>query len=201
MVLDGIDGCGSTTHSALLKDYLEKNGYRVHLTREPSSLDVGRLLREYLKRSEVPNPTDALLFAADRVEHYYNEILPEIENGRVVISDRYLESSIAYQAAQSEHQSSKSHRFDIDVDWIKTINKFAPLPDITVILDIEPEVSLSRKYGQDEEIDKFENEGFLKTVRRIYLERADEMNYYVIDVNRPKSDVATDIRKIIKNGL
>ena len=101
IAIDGIDGCGSTTQVGILGNYLKKGGENVHLTREPSEFEIGKLLRKYLKKPETPIPTDALLFAADRVEHYYKEILPKIQNNYIVVSDRYLESSIAYQATQT----------------------------------------------------------------------------------------------------
>ena len=100
IAIDGIDGCGSTTQTRLLGEHLKSRELKVHLTKEPSELEIGTLIRKFLKMQDIPSATDALLFAADRIQHYYNEILPKLREGFIVISDRYLESSIAYQTAQ-----------------------------------------------------------------------------------------------------
>ncbi|MHA1819485.1 MAG: dTMP kinase [Promethearchaeota archaeon] len=197
IVLEGIDGCGSTTHANLLKDYLIQKNYKVHVTLEPSNLDVGKLLRKYLQKKVTPPPTDALLFAADRVEHYYNEILPKLNQNYIVISDRYLESSVAYQISQSITDSP----FLITEEWVLNINKFAPAPDMTIILDIDPELALKRKYSVDEGSDKFENIGFLKKVRDIYLKRARVNNYIVIDASRKLEDVSAEIKDNVEKFI
>ncbi|MBD3350119.1 MAG: dTMP kinase [Candidatus Lokiarchaeota archaeon] len=214
IVMEGIDGCGTTTHTELLGNYLKSQNESVHLTLEPSDLGVGKLLRTYLKKKEIPSPTDALLFAADRVEHYFNEILPKLEENNIVISDRYLESSIAYQTAQGQEATNStdeinentdiSHEnltFNITIDWVETINKFIPFPDLTVVLDIDPKVSLNRKYDKSQNIDKFENIEFLEKVRMIYLKRAKKLNFDIVDANRPKQDVHKDLINIVNARL
>jgi len=202
IVLEGIDGSGTTTHCKILAEKLREIGFNVHITQEPSNLKVGKLLREYLKIKEIPPPTDALLFAADRVEHYYNEILPKLQEGFVVISDRYIESSIAYQCAQSGNKYKyMKEDFNITEEWIENINKFVKYPDITILLDIDPEISLKRKYKQSENPEKFENVDFLKVVRKIYLNRAKFKNYYILDVNNSIDIVSENIYKIIKKFL
>jgi dTMP kinase len=163
IVLDGIDGSGTTTHSQLLTGFLESKGLRVHITQEPSNNEIGLLLRKFLKDNKIPASTDALMFAADRDLHYRNEIKKKLDEGYIVISDRYIESSIIYQSVQSD---------EITIDWVKNINKFAGMPDATIILDIEPQISLSRKNQSD--LEKFENTNFLEKVRNTYLKRAKE---------------------------
>jgi len=96
IVLDGIDGSGTSTHCKLLAGFLSLKGLKTYLTQEPSNSDVGKLLRTYLRNDNIPASTDALLFAADRVLHYHKDIIEKLEEGYVVVSDRYLESSIAY---------------------------------------------------------------------------------------------------------
>ena len=172
IVLDGIDGSGTTTHSQLLTGFLESKGLRVHITQEPSNNEIGLLLRKFLKDNKIPASTDALMFAADRDLHYRNEIKKKLDEGYIVISDRYIESSIIYQSVQSD---------EITIDWVKNINKFAGMPDATIILDIEPQISLSRKNQSD--LEKFENTNFLEKVRNTYLKRAKELNYFVINTN------------------
>ena len=190
LVLDGIDGCGSSTHSNLLKGYLESNGYKVHLTQEPSDSEIGKLLRKFLKDPNIPPTTDALMFAADRDIHYHNEIKKYLDEGMLVISDRYIESSIVYQSLSSD---------DISVQWVKLINKFVGKPDLTIILDVDPKISLSRK--PDQELEKFENTAFLDKVRNLYLSRAKEEGYEVVNSDDIIEIVQETIQKIVLEKL
>ncbi|MFX0021724.1 MAG: dTMP kinase [Candidatus Hermodarchaeota archaeon] len=190
IVLEGGDAAGTTTHSRLLKGFLESQGFKVHLTQEPSQSKIGKLLREYLKNKDIPPSTDALLFAADRDIHFKNEIKKKLEEGFIVISDRYIESSIVYQSAQSP---------EISVEWVKEINKFVGWPDITIILDIDPKIALARK--ENEALEKFEDTLFLDKVRNIYLQRAKEENYYVISSDDIIEIVQEKIQKLIIEKL
>ena len=190
LVLDGIYGCGSSTHSKLLKGYLESNGYKVHLTQEPSDSEIGKLLRKFLKDPNIPPTTDALMFAADRDIHYHTEIRKYLDEGMIVISDRYIESSIIYQSVSSD---------DISVEWVKLINKFADKPDLTIILDVDPKISLSRK--PDQELEKFENTAFLDKVRNLYLSRAKEEGYEVVNSDDIIEIVQETIQKIVLEKL
>lgn len=190
IVLDGIDGCGSTTQSKILQGYLESIGLKVHLTKEPSDNEIGQLLRIYLKNKEIPPTTDALMFAADRDLHYHSEIKKKLDEGFIVISDRYIESSIIYQSVSST---------DISVKWVKEINKFAGKPDITIILDIDPRISLKRKIEPD--LEKFEEITFLDKVRTLYIARAKEEGYEVINSDDIIEIVQEKIQCIVKNKL
>lgn len=191
IVLDGIDGCGSTTHSQLLVGFLEhKKGFKVHLTHEPSKSDIGKLLRKFLKNEEIPPTTDALLFAADRDLHYHNEIKKKLDDGYIVISDRYIESSIIYQSIQSDR---------ISVEWIKQLNKFIGLPDLTIILDIEAKTALARKKEKD--LEKFEDTSFLDKVRNLYLSRAKQEGYHIISSDDIIEFVQEKIQKTVLDKL
>ena len=190
IALEGIDGSGTSTHSILLKGFLESKGFKVHLTMEPSESDIGKLVRKYLKDKDVPPTTDALLFAADRDLHYKIEIKNKLEEGYIVISDRYLESSIVYQSVQSDK---------ISVDWVKEINKFVGEPDITIILDIDPKIALARK--EDEDLEKFEDTNFLDKVRDLYLSRAKKKGYNIISSDDIIEFVQEKIQKIILDKL
>jgi len=190
IVLEGGDAAGTTTHSHLLKGFLESKGFKVHLTQEPSQSKIGKLLREFLKNKDIPPTTDALLFAADRNLHYKNEIKNKLEEGFIVISDRYIESSIVYQSIQSH---------EISVEWVKEINKFVGLPDITIILDIDPKIALARK--EDEDLEKFEDTSFLDKVRNLYLQRAKQEGYYIISSDAIIEFVQEKIQKIIIDKL
>jgi len=186
IALEGGDAAGTTTHSHLLKGFLESKGFKVYLTQEPSQSKIGILIREFLKNKEIPPTTDALLFAADRDLHYKNEIKNKLEERYIVISDRYIESSIVYQSVQSDK---------ITVDWVKEINKFVGLPDITIILDINPKIALARKEAED--LEKFEDSSFLAKVRNLYLTRAKEENYHIISSDDIIEIVQENIQKIV----
>ncbi len=190
IVLDGIDGSGTSTHSKLLTGFLSLKGLKTYLTQEPSNSDIGKLLRTYLKDDKIPASTDALLFAADRVLHFNNDIKKKLEEGYIVISDRYLESSIAYQSSQSEN---------VSVDWVKTLNKFAGKPDLTIILDIDPKLSLTRK--PQKVLDKFEDTSLLEKVRQVYLNRAKSEGYFVIYTDDIIEIVQAEIQELVIEKL
>jgi dTMP kinase len=190
LVLEGIDGSGTSTHSHLLKGFLESKGFKVHLTVEPSESDIGKLVRKYLKDKNVPPTTDALLFAADRDFHYQNEIKEKLSEGYIVISDRYIESSIVYQSLQSD---------EISIDWVKNINKFAGKADLTIILDIDPKISLARKTSEN--LEKFEYISFLDKVRNLYISRAKEEDYFIINTNDIIEFVQQKIQDIVLDKL
>ena len=190
IVLDGVDGSGTTTHSKLLVSFLEYQGFKVHLTREPSKSEIGILLRKFLKNKEIPPTTDALLFAADRDLHYHNEIKKKLDEDYIVISDRYIESSIIYQSLQAD---------SITIEWIKKLNKFVGLPDLTIILDIDTKIALARK--TDEDLEKFEDTTFLDKVRDLYLSRAKQEGYYIINSNEIIEFVQEKIQNIVLEKL
>ncbi len=187
IVLEGIDGSGTTTHSNKLANWIRSKNYEVVVTVEPSDGSIGKIIRNYLLFGGGSPAVHALLFAADRVEHTEKVIKPLINEGVIVVSDRYVESSIVYQAAEG-----------LNIEWIETINKFAIEPDLTIFLDVDPEIALNRKNRVKE---KFENVEFLKEVRRIYLERARVKYYPVVDTNRPIEIVHEDIVRCVKSLL
>jgi dTMP kinase len=187
IVLEGIDGAGTTTHSSKLANWMKSKNYKVAVTAEPTGGSIGKIIRNYLRSGDGSPAVHALLFAADRAEHIEKEIKPLLNEGVIIISDRYVESSIAYQAAEG-----------LEIEWIQTINRFAIEPDLTILLDIDPEVSLERK---KEARDTFENVEFLKEVRRIYLERAHAKEYPIIDTNRPVETVHKGIVRLVEHFL
>jgi len=140
IVLEGIDGSGTTTQLALLERHLAARGRRVHPTREPSQGPVGRLLREILLGGH-PHPDGtpadglamALLFAADRRDHLRREIEPALAAGVDVVSDRYLLSSLAYQAQEAER------------DWVAGLARDLRVPDLTLLLEVPTETAAARR--------------------------------------------------------
>ncbi|MCD6483738.1 MAG: dTMP kinase [Candidatus Odinarchaeota archaeon] len=190
IVIEGIDGSGITTQSELLANWFSKKGFHVFLTSEPSEGGIGKLLRAYLKNNSINPAIDALLFAADRVEH--TEIIKKkLEEGYVVISSRYFESSIAYQSSQG-----------IPIEWIEEINKYAIIPDITIILDAPPEVTIERVKKRNsishKDREKFERIDFLHKVRTVFLSRAREFsNYHTVNATRDINAVHKEIVEIV----
>ena len=137
VVLEGIDGSGTTTQRGRVAERLRARGHRVHETREPSDGPIGKLTRALL--AEIPGRPRtvdaaglALLFAADRLEHLAREIEPALARGEVVLCDRYVVSSWVYQS------------LDCDPAWVRTLNERARWPDLTLVFDLEPELALAR---------------------------------------------------------
>jgi len=146
VVIEGIDGAGTTTHVARLADRLRKDRVRVHPTHEPSGGPIGTLIRQVLTgRLVVPGgrapawTTMALLFAADRMDHFESEIEPFLATGAVVLSDRYDASSLAYQSATCGAD------VDVAVEWIRSLNRYVRRPDLTIVLDVSPEAASDRR--------------------------------------------------------
>ena len=182
IVLEGIDGAGKSTQIKLLKEWLENNGLSVETIVEPSGSDVGKLIRKILTRSDATTDnvqkTLGLLFAADRLL-LMNRIEKLESENVVVISDRSFYSSLSYQSPQ---------------DWIKELNKFAKIPDMVLLLDLDVKKSVERTDG----IDEFENEEFLTGVKANYLDLAENNdNFVVIDANNGPNKVSSDIKKAV----
>jgi dTMP kinase len=158
IVLEGIDGSGTTSQAQKLKSYLESKSCSVVTTFEPSKDDIGKMVRGSLTgaRSAFTEPATALLFAADRLQHINDVILPAIKNGQWVISDRYVLSSLAYQSIHCDPQ------------WVAQLNSLAQKPDYTFFLDISVQTSLSRMQQAERTLDRYENETLLDQVHKAY---------------------------------
>ncbi|MHA1675343.1 MAG: dTMP kinase [Promethearchaeota archaeon] len=172
LTIEGIDGCGKTTLSRSLAKYLKKHKIPVYLTAEPSKGVIGQLIRQNLQQEEVPAAVDALLFAADRIDHGSREILPWLQKGYIVITDRYRDSSLAYQSVQGKSQG-------LTLDWVAQLNKFSTSPDRIYLLDLDAETSLNRRLQEnaqqnDSKLEKFEKLPFQREIRQVFLELANE---------------------------
>jgi dTMP kinase len=163
IVLEGLDGAGTTTQSRLLGERLEAEGRKVHVTAEPSRGPVGALVRQVLTRRVVGNDGGfdpaalALLFAADRLDHHGVEIAPKLADGIDVVSDRYTLSSLAYQGLATG-----------DLAWVEAVNARAPAADVTVFLRARPEVALRRRRAASLDREIFEVSSFQRRVARSY---------------------------------
>ncbi len=185
VVLEGIDGCGKTTHAKLLKEWLEGKGKEVVLTAEPTNNEIGQFIRRVLGGSrKVDAKTLALLFTADRYEHLRDEVEPALAAKKIVISERYYHSTICYQEAQG-----------VEREWLVEINKFARRPDVTLFLDIEPKIGVGRTETQE----IFERVDFLEKVRENYLQFDEEV--VTVDTNKSREEVFAEIKKIIEERL
>ncbi len=157
IVLEGIDGAGTTTQTSRLVARLKKAGHAARPTREPSDGPVGTIIRQVLMgrivgaRGLAPGwATMALLFAADRMDHVESEIEPFLAQGGTVVSDRYDASSLAYQSVMSGAKVPEA------VEWIRALNQHARRPDLTVVLDLNPDVAASRREARGEAAQLYE---------------------------------------------
>lgn len=189
IVIEGIDGAGKSTQAKILKERLEKNGYDVILLKEPTSSKWGKEIKEISKKAKSIDPKKELeLFLKDRKINVKKNILPALQKNKIVILDRYYISTIAYQGARG-----------LDKKSIKEKNEsFAPKPDLLFILDIDPLESLNRLKREKEIL--FENENFLREVRKNFLEIKIK-NTYIIDARLSIEEIADKIEGIVINYL
>jgi dTMP kinase len=189
IVFEGIDGSGKSTHIKALTKELRSQGHSVLTTSEPSKDRIGNFIRRYAERNDhrLTPETEALLFAADRFEHVMTVIEPALKRGRTVISDRYIHSSIAYQGAGG-----------LDLGWIREMNRFAPRPDLGILLDILPEFSLQRV---DRRKTVFEVSDYLRKVRAIYLQMVEEGELVRIDADKPRKAVQMEVFSLVQELL
>ncbi|MEM1557328.1 MAG: dTMP kinase [Thermoproteota archaeon] len=184
---EGIDGSGKTTVSTNLYLRFKEKGHQCFYTVEPTFMRVGSLIRLHASKiKNVPQYYMALLFAADRVEHYERVIKKKLEKGYHVISDRYIHSSIAYQGGLLN-----------DTEWVRTINKRVPPPDLAIYLDISPDKALSRKKISG----LFENVLTLNKIRETYLGLVEKGELVKVDAEKPFEDVLKNVVEIVKNRL
>ena len=187
VVLDGIDGCGKTVHSKMLCEQLRVLDYDVAYTTEPSKSPIGQFIaQKFLRETKVAPQIEALLFAADRFHHLTSEIIPMLDANKIVVSDRYVYSSLAYQGAQG-----------LAPDWIKQINCFAIRPDLALYLDVLAETGLARKRSRS----TLENLDLEKKVREIYLDLVKSGELVKIDSYRNRDVVRKEIMEIVLRSL
>jgi len=195
LVLEGLDGAGTTTQSRLLADCLRQAGGRVHLTAEPSGGPVGALVRQVLARRisgasgrEFDAEALALLFAADRLDHFRADVEPHLAAGCDVVSDRYTLSSLAYQSLTTG-----------DARWVEAVNARAPAPDLTIFLRVRPAVAWRRRFAESGSRELYELPAFQRRVARSYerclriLRRRGEAGA-VVEGEGPVGQVAAAVR-------
>ena len=191
ITFEGADGCGKTTQMNLLKDYLVQNGYEVVLTREPGAKGLGEQLREILLNydGEVADRCESFLFLADRAQNIETIVIPAIKQGKIVLCDRHIDSTVAYQG----------YGRGLDLDEINSLNNIATggiKPDLTYVFDVDVETSAKRV---GDEKDRMESAGkeFFNRIRNGYLELAkkEPQRIKVIDSTRSIEEVFQNVLK------
>ena len=191
--LEGIDGVGKSTQSDLLEEFLRSAGRAVIRTFEPGGTELGQEIRHLLlhRKGDVTPRAEALLYAADRAHHVATKVRPALERGEVVITDRYLDSSVAYQGAGRALQA----------DDVRAISMFAVeglLPDLTILLDLEASAAAARRNTTGEAPDRLEREKieFFEAVRQAFLDMAaaDPKRWLVIDARQTVEQMQEQIR-------
>lgn len=193
VTFEGGDGSGKTTQAELLHDWLAARGRAVVRTREPGGTEVGRMIREIVlhHRGGLGERAEALLFAADRSHHVDTVVRPALDRGDIVIQDRYLDSSVAYQGAAR----------GLGADVVRDLSLWATrdaLPDVTVLLDLDPAVARTRLDADDKPFDRLEAERaeFHARVREAFLALAavEPDRFLVLDATAAPEALADRIR-------
>jgi dTMP kinase len=193
ITLEGGDGSGKTTQSNLLAEWLEGEGRTVVRTREPGGSEVGQLIRDIVlhHRGDIAPRAEALLYAADRAHHVATVVRPAIERGDIVLQDRYLDSSVAYQGAGRV----------LDATEVRDLSLWAAegaLPDLTLLLDLDPAAARTRLDADDKPFDRLEaeREEFHGRVRDAYLALAlaEPERFLVLDAAERPEAIAERIR-------
>jgi dTMP kinase len=204
IVLEGIDGAGTTTQTARLAQRLKAEGVLVRTTREPSDGPVGTIIRQILA-GRVVGPgglapgwaTMALLFAADRMDHVEAEVEPFVQQGGVILSDRYDASSLAYQSVSSGRGGADA------VEWIRSLNRYARRPDLTIVLDIAPEAAAARREARGEAAQMYEQNEVQRALSVFYRDLQQHMpkdRITVIDGNGSIDTVAERVAQAYAAG-
>lgn len=187
--IEGLDGSGKTTHAYRLVRNLQKRGFDAVYTTEPSEGEIGKFIRKSVLQGKkrVPRVVEAVLFAVDRVEHLEKDVKPALEEGKVVVSDRCVYSSLAYQGAAG-----------LDLEWIEAINRFALPPDLALYIDVPPEVVVKRIRRKKSVMERLETQ---RRVKEIYMKFVDNGKLLPIDGDRKKSEVEQNILNVILDFL
>ncbi|MBJ7298506.1 MAG: dTMP kinase [Dolichospermum sp.] len=201
IVFEGVEGCGKTTQMQLCSQWLESLNISVVLTREPGGTELGKDLRMLLLEKSPNKPvgevTELLLYAADRAQHIEEELKPNLAIGKYILCDRYTDSTIAYQG----------YGRGLSMSIINQLNQIATgglASDLTIWLDVDVEIGLSRKRGQAK-LDRIEQEtiAFHRRVQRGYTELAVSYPARIvrIDGNNSQENVQQTIQEILHNRL
>ncbi len=198
IAFEGGDGAGKSTQARLLAERLRAAGHEVVLTFEPGDTPIGKDIRRMLldvTGVRVSARTEALLYAADRAEHVSTVIRPALERGAIVISDRYVDSSIAYQGAGRRLGTT-------DIAALSAFATAGLTPDLIVVVDVPREVRQARMLGAGDRLER-EDDEFHERVRQAFHERAaaDPERYLVVDGTRPEQELAALIAERVERTV
>jgi len=201
ITFEGGEGSGKSTAIKRINELLIKDGYKVVLTREPGGTPISEDIRNIIldkKNIEMDKRTEILLFAASRRQHLIQKIWPALKEGKIVICDRYLDSSLAYQGGAR----------NVDVEDVLKVNLFATeneWPDITFLFDIDPEIGLGRIRKNHRADDRLDNEkmDFHLKVREAFLKLSKQYKdrYVVIDASKSSDEIVNEVYSIIKKKI
>lgn len=198
ITFEGIDGVGKSTQLDLLEKFLISEGKEVVRTLEPGGTELGQEIRHLLlhRKGDVSPRAEALLYAADRAHHVATKIRPALAAGKVVLSDRYFDSSVAYQGAARE----------LDVEEVKQISLWAIdqlIPDLTVLLDLPADQAIARRSSKGTQPDRLESEQleFFERARNEYLSMAIEPRFLVIDATDSVEQIHQQVLGRVKTLL
>jgi dTMP kinase len=200
ITFEGGDGSGKSTQASLLAEWLTGQGRTVLQTREPGGSDVGNKIRDIVlhHRGDIAPRSEALLYAADRAHHIATVVRPALERGEIVLQDRYLDSSVAYQGAGRV----------LAPDEVRELSLWATegaLPRLTILLDLDPQAARARLDSDDKPFDRLEAEKleFHERVRSAFLDLADAdpERFFVLDATAPVADLAEQIRERVAKLL
>jgi dTMP kinase len=203
IVVEGIDGSGTTTQAGLLHAAYQRENAPAHLTQEPSDGPIGMVIRQVLSGrlvvkglggARAPSwPTMALLFAADRLDHLEAEILPNLAEGITVLSDRYVYSSLVYQTETSGDLQN--------LPWVESMNRRAPRPDLTIVLDVSPVVAARRRLQRRQTEELYDDAELQERLARRYRElpaRYPDDRIAVVDGNGGTQEVHASCWNLVR---
>ncbi len=188
IVIEGLDGSGKSTQAKLLTVNLQPT-YSAVCTAEPSHGKIGTYIRNSILYGETRSSTvvEALLFAADRIEHVQNEVQPALDKGQVMVCDRYTYSSLAYQGSAG-----------LSLDWIQAINKHALKPDLALFIDVAPEVVLQRLRRKKSVMENLETQRKVREIYQTFMEKGELVR---VDGDKPKAVVAEQVLSTVSKFL
>ena len=187
--VEGLDGSGKTTQAKILVKNLRRRGFDAVYTTEPSVGKVGKLIRSFVLNREdrVPVALEALLFAGDRVDHVETVVKPMLKDCKIVVCDRYVYSTLAYQGAAG-----------LDLEWIECINHFALKPHLALLVDVPVDVVVKRLKRKKTVMETKRNQ---EKVREVYLKMVQEKRLVLIDGDKPVRDVAKNVLDVVLDLL
>ena len=200
ITFEGGEGSGKSSAIKLIEEKLINAGYKVVVTREPGGVNVSEQIRNVILdvNNAMSKETEALLYAASRTEHLYAKVIPLIEKGYIVLSDRYIDSSLAYQG----------HARGLGIKEVYEINSYATqgyFPDLTIYIDVAPEIGISRIKKNNRNMDRLDLEKmeFHELVREGYLKVAEMFpeRIKVINGNRTIDEIYEEIKGIVLKEL